>query len=203
MFKREVKAMWYIYRITNMVNGKTYIGQHKYNKVNDGYFGSGKILKQSIRKYGKENFKKEILISKIPSRQYADKAEINLIAIERKHHKGQYNIVDGGEGFRGKHTIDTRRKIGIAQKGNNHALGKNLGNKNALGNRLSESVRKRMGESRKGNTNNGITLIRCIETDEIHRTREWIKLGFQNAYQVAYGRQKTCKGMHFVIETTD
>lgn len=195
--------MWYIYRITNMVNGKTYIGQHKYNKVNDDYFGSGKILKQSIRKYGKENFKKEILISKIPSRQYADKAEINLIAIERKRHKGQYNILDGGEGFRGKHTIETRKKIGIAQKGNNHALGKILGNKNALGNRLSESVRKKMGESRKGNTNNGITLIRCIETNEIHRTREWIKLGFQNAYQVAYGRQKTCKGMHFVIETTD
>ena len=69
--------------------------------------------------------------------------------------------------------------------------------------RKPDSDRKQMGESRKGNTNNGITLIRCIETNEIYRTREWIKLGFQNAYQVAYGRQKTCKGMHFVIEPTD
>lgn len=34
--------MYYIYRITNKVNGKTYIGQHKYKDLNDGYMGSGK-----------------------------------------------------------------------------------------------------------------------------------------------------------------
>lgn len=193
--------MWYIYRITNKINGKTYIGQHKYVNISDNYMGSGKILKQAISRYGKDSFEKEILISKIPSRYYADKAEINFIALERKKNKGQYNIVDGGEGFRGNHTIESRNKIGLAQIGNSHALGKNHGNKNALGNHLSEKVRHQMGESRKGNTNNGITRIRCVETNEIYRTREWIKLGYRNAYQVAYGRQKTCKGLHFTIES--
>ena len=88
---------------------------------------------------------------------------------------------------------------------NQHAKGKNLGNQYAKGNVLSPDVRERMGESRKGNTSNGYTEIRCLETNEIHRTREWMKLGYRNAYQVAYGRQKTCKGLHFTIEsiTTD
>lgn len=37
--------MYYIYRITNNINGKTYIGQHKYKKLNDYYMGSGKHWK--------------------------------------------------------------------------------------------------------------------------------------------------------------
>ena len=192
--------MWCIYRITNMINGHTYIGQHKYSNLDDKYMGSGKILRKAIKKYGINNFSKEILISHIPSREYADKAEINMIAKERSHDKAEYNIVDGGEGFRGHHTKEAKAKIGEASKGNQHAKCKNLGNQHAKGNHLSEDVRKRMGESRKGNINNGITNIRCVETGEIHRTREWFNLGFANAYNVAYGRQKTCKGFHFVLE---
>ena len=81
---------------------------------------------------------------------------------------------------------------------NDFAKGVNIGNQYAKGNVLSEKTKKKMGESRKGNTNNGIALIKCIETDETHRTREWISLGFPNAYSVAKGRQKTCHGYHFI-----
>lgn len=82
--------------------------------------------------------------------------------------------------------------------GNNFAKGENLGNQHALGNILSEEIRKQMGESRLGNSNNGVALIECLETKEVHRTREWILLGYRNAYQVASGRRKHCKGLHFV-----
>ena len=50
-----------VYRITNMINGKKYIGKHSTTDVYDGYFGSGVAIKQAINKYGIDNFKKEII----------------------------------------------------------------------------------------------------------------------------------------------
>ena len=42
------KALFYIYRITNKINGKTYVGQHEYKKLNDNYMESGVHSKVSI-----------------------------------------------------------------------------------------------------------------------------------------------------------
>jgi hypothetical protein len=76
--------MFYIYRITNLVNGKTYIGQHKYKELNDGYKGSGKTLWKAYRKYGIENFKKEILVFNISKKEHIDLLEKTFIAAERE-----------------------------------------------------------------------------------------------------------------------
>ena len=180
--------MWCIYKTTNLVNGKTYIGQHKYSKLNDGYIGSGRILKKAIKKYGKNNFKTEYLLTEIPSRRLANIAETNCISLARRNGKAEYNICNGGQGRSGEHSD---------MIGNQYAKGKNIGNQYAKGNRLSRETRERMGKSRLGNTNNGCAYIKCIETGKVLRTREWIKQGFGNAYQVARGRQKSCKGYHF------
>ena len=56
-----MKQYNYIYLITNKINGKIYIGKHSTDNLNDGYMGSGLIIKRAIAKDGKDNFTKEYL----------------------------------------------------------------------------------------------------------------------------------------------
>ena len=58
---RKEKKHHYIYKTTNLKTGKFYVGMHSTDNLKDGYLGSGKRLRRSIRKYGKDNFKLEIL----------------------------------------------------------------------------------------------------------------------------------------------
>lgn len=87
-----------IYRIANKINGKTYIGQHKYKSLNDSYFGSGVLIMKAIKKYGKENFSKDILYSRIQRQDTADELETITIKRERQLGKAEYNIANGGLG---------------------------------------------------------------------------------------------------------
>ncbi len=51
----------FIYITTNLINGKKYIGMKKYSKNWECYIGSSKHLLRDVKKYGIENFKREIL----------------------------------------------------------------------------------------------------------------------------------------------
>jgi hypothetical protein len=58
---RQTYKYHYLYKTTNMINNKFYVGMHSTDNLDDGYIGSGHMLWFSIRKYGKKNFKREFL----------------------------------------------------------------------------------------------------------------------------------------------
>jgi len=86
--------MYYtIYKITNTVNNKFYIGMHKTKDLNDGYMGSGKLLKRAIKKYGINNFTKEILFV-FDNEQDMINKEKELVEVSEQ----SYNLCEGGKG---------------------------------------------------------------------------------------------------------
>jgi hypothetical protein len=91
------RAYNYLYEITNTVNGKVYIGVHRTDNLNDGYMGSGKILKRAQNKHGIYNFKKKILCF-FPTYQEALEAEKNIVTLEFIENDTNYNIKEGGFG---------------------------------------------------------------------------------------------------------
>ena len=107
--------MYYLlYEIINLVNGKTYIGQHITKNVNDGYMGSGRAIVRAVKKYGKENFKKEILL-------YA-KNEVALNFFERAlvtpefiELDTNYNLREGGGN--NKFSEEVKKKFSAARRG--------------------------------------------------------------------------------------
>lgn len=85
-----------IYKTTNLINGKIYIGQDKNNNPN--YLGSGNILNYAIKKYGIENFNKEI-IEECDSKLTMNIREIFWISYFNSTNRDiGYNIAVGGEG---------------------------------------------------------------------------------------------------------
>jgi group I intron endonuclease len=53
--------MAYVYLITNIVNKKKYIGSSRKSQIDKNYYGSGKAIKEALKKYGKNNFTRDIL----------------------------------------------------------------------------------------------------------------------------------------------
>ena len=140
-----MEKQYYVYLTTNLINNKKYIGKH-IGLLNDSYLGSGVILQRAIEKYGKENFKKEIL--------YIAKNEIELNQKEKYYisyfnaieDPNFYNIADGGQGgyvtkgYSEEQRINTNKKISDSLKGNNHPF---------YGKSLSEDTKKKISDSLK------------------------------------------------------
>lgn len=111
-----MKRFNFIYKTTNLTNGKIYIGKHSTDNLDDGYLGSGKYLKQSIKKYGKNNFISEVI-------EFAD-SELRLKELEKYYislynstdiNVG-YNIVIGSSGV-STHKMSSRQKTSNTMKG--------------------------------------------------------------------------------------
>jgi len=86
-----------IYKITNIVNNKIYIGKHSTDNIEDGYMGSGTYLNRLVNKYGVDKFKKKILYN-FDIEEDAYLMETKIVNKEFVKRKDTYNIKLGGEG---------------------------------------------------------------------------------------------------------
>ena len=138
-----------IYKITNKLNGKVYIGQsididtrwRQHINAKDNV-----AIHNAIKKYGKENFKFEVLLE-CPA-DMLNVWERDMIALYDCISPNGYNLTEGGEGY--QCSEETRRKMSEVNKGKH----------------LSEETKKKMSESRKGKApwNKGKTNIYSEET---------------------------------------
>lgn len=94
---RKEKTIHYIYKTTCLITGRYYIGMHSTCNLNDGYMGSGKRLRYSLRKHGVENHKKEIL-EFFDSRELLVEAEKKVITADMLNDNMCMNLKAGGEG---------------------------------------------------------------------------------------------------------
>lgn len=98
-----------VYKTTNLVNGRFYIGVHGSSK--HSYYGSGKLIKAAIKKYGKENFTRTTLYSNM-NEEEAYLIE-SMVVVTVDQNPMSYNIEPGGQGNcnLGKKVVEN--KIGI------------------------------------------------------------------------------------------
>lgn len=129
--------IYYVYKITLLkgsLAGAYYIGQHRTKKMNDGYAGSGTILRNYYKVYGEKNgetYTKEI-IRYCSSIEELNNAEEELVADLYSSDPNCINLIAGG---RGKgYSEETRRKISEANKGRE----------------ISAELRKRISDTLKG-----------------------------------------------------
>src|ERR1700742_1816752 len=86
----------FIYVTTNTVNGKKYIGKCESNKKS--YLGSGSLLKKAIKKYGRQNFIRDILAYGISREDLDDLEKYYIDYYGCQNSDLFYNIKEGGQG---------------------------------------------------------------------------------------------------------
>lgn len=138
-----------IYKTTNLINGKIYVGQD--TKNNPNYLGSGKILKFALKKYGIENFKKEILEECLTLDELNELEKYWINKFNSTDNNIGYNLSFGGQSgwMHGvKHSDETKLNYSLNRKG------KLLGEKNGMfGKHHTEESKKKLHDKMLGNKN--------------------------------------------------
>lgn len=96
MQRADKRKYHYIYKITRN-DGRFYVGMHSTDNLDDGYFGSGKLITRSIKKHGIEIHSKEIL-EFLPSRQLLKDREKEILTEDMRADVQCMNISPGGGG---------------------------------------------------------------------------------------------------------
>jgi len=149
-----------IYKTTNLINGKVYIGKDKHN--NNHYLGSGKVLKQAIEKYGKENFIKEIIEECYDEKIWLER-EIYWIRYFSSINEC-YNIALGGNG--GDTISNNPNKKGIYERKRETEESKPNNEKEDRIKKISDSMKNRWSEVRQTNPDSIIERNKKISNSQ-------------------------------------
>lgn len=158
----------YIYKTTNMINQKFYIGRRSsdMHPDEDPYLGSGKRLKSAIKKYGRDNFTKEI-IAIVENYDTLVETEKIIVCEQLILDKMCYNLAIGGHGgytsYENRvftHTEEAKEKIGKANKGRPRPDVRSR----ALGNQYSKGL-VRSDEDRMKKSTAALNRLATCQTD--------------------------------------
>lgn len=98
-----------VYKTTNLINGKIYVGYDTRNRPS--YLGSGVFYKRAEKKYGKENFRKAIIDIDDDLKMLCLKEIFWIDFYDARNPEIGYNIDPGGKGFHGKHSEEAKLKM--------------------------------------------------------------------------------------------
>lgn len=90
----------YIYKLTNLINGKIYVGKRKGSEIDEKYWGSGSKIKLAIREFGTSNFKREILEWCSTNDILKAREKYWIKSLNARDDLVGYNVKKGGEGDR-------------------------------------------------------------------------------------------------------
>lgn len=116
----------YIYITTNISNGMIYIGQHKSEKYDNKYYGSGKYFLRAFKKLGKDNFMNSVLCWCSDKEELDEQEKFFIWLYNSTDNNVGYNITKGGpfghlSGYTKKDSDEVRRKMSLAKKGKRHS----------------------------------------------------------------------------------
>jgi hypothetical protein len=171
----------YFYKIENKINGNFYYGVHKTNNLEDGYMGSGKRIKYAIKKYGKENFKKEILFF-FDTYQEALNFEAEIVNENLLLDTHCYNLMKGGLGgweyINQNHSIKLKAGENISKTLKilyKEGIIKSKGwNYNPKGKILSQHTKDLISKNNANKLSDDEFNLRIVDIKTIERKRGWI-----------------------------
>ena len=193
----------FIYKIENMLNGRTYVGQHIGTELGD-YWGSGVLIHRAYKKYGKDSFKRTIL-------DYAaSKEELNFMeayyiqSLQTKAPNG-YNIATGGRGgYTGELSEESRKKISQFHKGKPKTAEhrRHLSEaKKGISHAQTEETKRKISKSHMGiepwNKGKGLSVSQFTKEGEFVRSWNSLTEASQNGFNISkiseclHGTRKT------------
>lgn len=222
----EEERKWKVYKHTNKMNNKCYIGiTSKIPEIrwkNGNGYQNKTYFRNAIQKYGWDNFKHEILFENLTEQEAKDK-EIELIAFYKSNEFGCYNMTNGGDGILGlKFSEDTLTHMSKIKKGITPYWCKNgmpkyvrdKISKARIGMKFSDEHILNLRNSHLGKITNEETKekmrnnspfnkkVICLETLEIfssisNATKKYPKCG-GHIGEVCIGKRNKCNGLHWM-----